>query len=191
MKIDKVLDLTTRGHSGQFRKDGKTPYILHPMKVCDFLYNFGFTRASLFEPLDNSDFNFYAVALMHDLLEDTNVTEQEILDVSNVYIGGCVKKLTFRKNDDNPFAKFNYLKEITESGDLVFIVKCLDRIANVYDFIKDGNMKYAKIYFHKADVLWNAVYQKRSVLFEKLWKVILDLDNEFKKDKQRIKYNHI
>lgn len=92
MKIDKVLDLTTRGHSGQFRKDGKTPYILHPMKVCDFLYNFGFTRASLFEPLDNSDFNYYAVVLMRDSLEDTDIKDQEILDVSNDYVYRCVDK---------------------------------------------------------------------------------------------------
>ena len=175
MNIAKIHELAEKYHNGQFRKDGKTPYIFHPLKVCDYLYSLGFTNKSLFEELDNHDFTYYAVALMHDLLEDTKVSEQEILDVSNIYVGGCVKKLTYSKNDDNPFSKFNYLKEITECGDLVFIVKCLDRIANVEDFIKEGNLKYAKIYFHKADILWNEVYQKRSVLYNKLWDKIINL----------------
>lgn len=175
MNIAKIHELAEKYHNGQFRKDGKTPYIFHPLKVCDYLYSLGFTSKSLFEELDNHDFTYYAVALMHDLLEDTKVSDQEILNISNITIYNYVNKLTYKKDEDNLFSKFAYLKEIVDSDDLVLIIKCIDRIANVEDFIKDGNLKYAKIYFHKADILWNEVYQKRSVLYNKLWDKIVNL----------------
>ena len=186
MKMKKVIELADYGYSGQFRRDEKTPYIHHVLQICDWLYEMGFTDKKYDEELDKIDFAFYAVALMHDLIGNEKVTEQEILEVSNDYVYHCVEKLTFRESK-NPFGRFEYLKEIADSdNEVVLVVKCLDVISNICDMIsgKITSLKdkfdQAGIYFHKADVLWNAVYQKRSVRFEKLWKEIETTNNYFK-----------
>lgn len=180
-KIRKVLELAKTGHRGQFRNDGKTPYINHPIEVCRKLYDFGFTAHKMEDDdVDFSEFNYYAVALMHDLLEDTNITKQQIIEVSSETIYDYIELLTFKKDENNPFAKTGYLVRIADSyDDLLIAIKCIDRICNVYDFIKDGNVKYAKKYFHKADCLWNAVYYRDFRKFEKLWKEILKLNSKF------------
>ena len=180
MRIDKVLALAERGHAGQFRKDGKTLYIQHPISICDWLYTLKYTSTPFAEELNKEDFNAYAIALMHDLLEDTSITDQEIFDVSNHYVSRCVNILTFKEDKNNPFCKMEYLKNIVNFGEIPLIIKCIDRICNTYDFYRDGNKVYAKNYFHKADILWNAIYQERSIFHNNLWNEIINLNNLFK-----------
>ncbi|MBR1608136.1 MAG: hypothetical protein IJ678_00800 [Kiritimatiellae bacterium] len=59
--------LAERGHAGQFRKDGKTPYVEHPRAVVSLLGKWGVTDGVIL-----------AVAWGHDLLEDTAIGEAEI-----------------------------------------------------------------------------------------------------------------
>lgn len=56
--VDNARQLATAEHAGQFRRDGVTPYIAHPAAVA----------ASLTEP------KAQAVAWLHDILEDCDVT---------------------------------------------------------------------------------------------------------------------
>lgn len=182
MNVLKIFELADKGHKGQFRKDNKTPYIKHPIAICEYLYRLGITSKPYTDnKLSNSDYVYYATALMHDLIEDTCITEQEIIDASNNKIYNLVDKLTFRNNNDNHFAKIEYLQNIVNSfidEDVVFVIKCIDRICNIYDFIKDGNDKYAKIYFHKADILWNELY-KRKNMYEQLWNEVIKINVKF------------
>ena len=56
--------IATQAHYGQFRRDGKTPYINHPQAVA--------------ARLKTSDEK--AVGYLHDVIEDTNLTAQDLLD---------------------------------------------------------------------------------------------------------------
>lgn len=53
-----ALAVARRMHEGQHRKDG-APYIMHPLKVCSTLYNYGI-----------KDDVVLASALLHDVIED-------------------------------------------------------------------------------------------------------------------------
>ena len=53
-----ALAVARRMHEGQHRKDG-TPYILHPLKVCSTLYNYGIKEDIIL-----------AASLLHDVIED-------------------------------------------------------------------------------------------------------------------------
>ena len=53
-----ALAVARHFHNGQYRKDGM-PYIVHPLKVCSTLINYGI-----------DDDTTLAAALLHDLLED-------------------------------------------------------------------------------------------------------------------------
>ncbi len=57
--LDKALLIATNAHHGQFDKGG-TPYILHPLKVMHYL--------------KSDDEELMAIALLHDTVEDTDVT---------------------------------------------------------------------------------------------------------------------
>ena len=70
--LTKALEIAIEAHDGQFRKDGKTPYIKHPMAV-----------AAAFEStkLSKQDLEIVqAIAVLHDVIEDSDFTSQDLLD---------------------------------------------------------------------------------------------------------------
>ena len=69
MDIEILKEYVKIKHEGQKRKQG-TPYYLHPFAVADILKEKGF----------NDDYQ--AAGLLHDTLEDTNATKEEILKLS-------------------------------------------------------------------------------------------------------------
>ena len=65
-----VCEYVKEKHKGQFRKQG-TPYYLHPFAVSKILKDKGF------------DTEYQIAGLFHDLLEDTDTSYEEIIDISN------------------------------------------------------------------------------------------------------------
>ena len=62
--VNRARAIATKAHEGQFRRDGKTPYIVHPEAV-----------AAMFP--DDCEF-MKAAALLHDVIEDSNVTAEDL-----------------------------------------------------------------------------------------------------------------
>ena len=62
-RVGLALETALRAHSGQFRKDGRTPYIVHPMGVVRHLVS----------DLGIRDPDLACVAALHDVLEDTSM----------------------------------------------------------------------------------------------------------------------
>lgn len=61
-----AIEFATRAHAGQYRKGTRIPYIAHPLAVAKLLIE------NNFEP------EVVIAGLLHDTIEDTNVTIQEI-----------------------------------------------------------------------------------------------------------------
>ena len=110
-----VLALATEAHSYQYRRDGVTPYINHPKAVADSLAG-------------ESD-QVIAAALLHDVLEDTKLTEQDLreLNIDDAVIE-AVKLLT--KGDDQPYEE--YLQTIL-TNEIALKVKLADIKNNLSD----------------------------------------------------------
>jgi (p)ppGpp synthase/HD superfamily hydrolase len=66
----KATNFAAIAHKNQMRKDGKTPYINHPIGVTHILTELG----NVF------DINVLAAALLHDTVEDTDTTIDDIKD---------------------------------------------------------------------------------------------------------------
>lgn len=64
---EKTIEFIRRAHSGQVDKGGQ-PYHLHPIAVAELL-------------TPESDEDEYLAALLHDVLEDTDVTESDLRDL--------------------------------------------------------------------------------------------------------------
>ena len=101
-------------HEGQTRIGGK-PYISHPVEVAKMLEEKGFTDAS-----------YIITALFHDLLEDTDATEQEIAYYGGANVLEAVKVLTKRKG----YNMETYIREI-KNNDIAKMVKLSDRLHNL------------------------------------------------------------
>lgn len=61
-----ALRFATKAHEGQTRKYSEDPYIVHPMEVAEIVRSVQHTQEMI------------AAALLHDTVEDTNVTLQDI-----------------------------------------------------------------------------------------------------------------
>lgn len=110
--LEDAVIFMIKKHSGQKRKDG-SPYFFHPMEVAIRILNKGY------------GLNYVLAALFHDLLEDTNATEDEILELSNNSVLEAVRLLT--KTADN---KKSYIEDIL-ANDIAKAVKREDRIHNL------------------------------------------------------------
>ena len=78
----KAKKIATKAHEGQYRWDKKTPYITHSQFVAN-----GFIWGS-FENI---------VAWLHDVVEDTDITLQDIYENFPSIIGHAINAITKRK----------------------------------------------------------------------------------------------
>ncbi len=67
-RVLRALQLAVEAHGQQLRKDGRTPYVVHP---------FGVMR-KLSTHLGVTDHELLEAALLHDVLEDTDVPSEKI-----------------------------------------------------------------------------------------------------------------
>lgn len=100
-------------HKGQFRIGGDE-YITHPMAVAEIVRQNGYGT------------DFQITALFHDLLEDTDAKESEILAFGNAEILKSVKLLTKQKGYDMA----EYVAGIRQNK-IAFAVKAADRLHNL------------------------------------------------------------
>ena len=82
-QIFKALDLARSAHEMQFRGDN-IPFIIHPMRV-----------ALMFVQFDrNITSGVFIAALLHDVLEDTNITKFAIEEQFGKYVARLVQSVT-------------------------------------------------------------------------------------------------
>lgn len=112
-KYENALKFATQKHEGQFRKGGEK-YIVHPIAVSEFVKQKGF------------GIDYQITALFHDLLEDTDATDEEILALSNEDVLTAVKLLTKQKGYDMA----EYISAIKQNP-IAFEVKAADRLHNL------------------------------------------------------------
>jgi (p)ppGpp synthase/HD superfamily hydrolase len=118
-----ALRFADEAHSGQFRKGSRVPYLIHPLSVARIL-------------LDHGCSDELAVAgLLHDTVEDTEVTVEEIRTV----FGPAVARLVeFATEPDHVWTwerRKEHTLEILSSGDpqglLLSIADKLDNIRSI------------------------------------------------------------
>ena len=112
-KVQLALEFATKKHKGQ-KRIGGDDYITHPVAVCELVNMQGLGE------------NYQIAALFHDLLEDTDATEEEILKYGNREILEAVKLLT----KEDGYVMENYIEAIKKNP-IAFAVKAADRLHNL------------------------------------------------------------
>lgn len=156
----KAYTFAERKHEGQKRKDGK-PYITHPENVALILLNeFGITDREIIE-----------AALLHDTIEDTDTTYDEIKNQFGEKVADYVLHLT---KPDNENQAIKYWESLKQAPDDVKKIKIADRIHNLRtsDFSKlfqDRYLEKTKKYiFPVANLLGGKFEQKLIQTVEKI-----------------------
>lgn len=112
-KYISALAFATAMHKGQTRKEG-VPYITHPIAVGEILKEKGY------------GIDYIVAGLFHDLLEDTEATEEEIADIGGEAVLTAVKLLTKQKG----YNMREYIEGIKRNP-IAFAVKGADRLHNL------------------------------------------------------------
>jgi GTP diphosphokinase / guanosine-3',5'-bis(diphosphate) 3'-diphosphatase len=120
----KALAFAAHKHRDQRRKDAEaSPYINHPIALADVLVNEGGV----------TDVETLCAALLHDTVEDTATTHQELVDAFGSRIARIVAEVT----DDKSLSKAERKRLQVEHAALLSpeakLVKLADKISNLRD----------------------------------------------------------
>jgi len=151
------------------------PYIVHPFHVYDIAlkYNYVFYLHNV----SSFDYGFQnnqitlQTALLHDTIEDTNITHNDLKKVFGEDVANNVYNLTNNKGRNrNERADDSYYNGIKTSDISVFVKLC-DRIANVSSNTSKNGMldKYKKEYKHFKEKLYT---EKFKDLFDEIERLI-------------------
>lgn len=123
-KINKAYHFAEQLHNGQFRQSGE-PYIVHPLSVA-------YTLAEM-----RADADTICAGLLHDVIEDSNITKEEIMEEFNETIASLVDgvtkldKINFSsKQAQNMANTRKIITGITEDVRII-IIKLADRLHNM------------------------------------------------------------
>tara|TARA_B110000503_G_C7107727_1_gene396672 strand:+ start:283 stop:798 length:516 start_codon:yes stop_codon:yes gene_type:complete len=141
----KSLSFAADKHKNQRRKDQEaSPYINHPISLANILINEG----------GIDDINVLVGAILHDTIEDTETTKEELQKEFGDKISSIVMEVT----DDKSLPKeVRKIKQIEHSAHISYeakLIKLADKISNLRDIIssppKDWSQERKKDYFEWA-----------------------------------------
>lgn len=126
-QVEQVIEaykVAHAAHEGQFRSSGE-PYVTHPVAVCQILADMRLDHETLM------------AALLHDVIEDTEVTQDELAAQFGVTVGELVEgvskldKLKFRDKKEAQAENFRKMMMAMVQDLRVILIKLADRTHNM------------------------------------------------------------
>jgi (p)ppGpp synthase/HD superfamily hydrolase len=159
-----VLLFATSAHKNQLRKYTNEPYIVHPIEVAEILlHNY---------PQANE--NMLSAALLHDTVEDTETTLEEIEYKFGIEVAELVKWLTdvSRPEDGNRATRKALDRDhITEAPFEAQMIKTADLISNTTSIL-EHDINFARVYVKEKRLLLECM--RETVKQTSLWKAGID-----------------
>jgi len=122
----KAIAFAAEKHRGQRRKDVEaSPYINHPIALANVLKNEG----GISDPV------VLCAALLHDTIEDTKTTYEELVEVFGPDIAAVVLEVTDDKNLEKADRKRAQVEHAHLKSPRAKLVKLADKICNLRDIV--------------------------------------------------------
>jgi (p)ppGpp synthase/HD superfamily hydrolase len=127
--IPQAIELAFAAHEGQVRDEG-TPYVEHPMRVWESFKHhrpLGDTPLRRYEELG-------CIAILHDVLEDCDVDDEQLAADFSPFVAEGVRLLTkppLRTDADKPARDAAYFAALRQGPVDVQLIKLLDRLDNL------------------------------------------------------------
>lgn len=162
-KLLSAISFAARAHEGQYRKDGQTPYIAHPLRVMTIAAQlFGVTDAEAL-----------MAAVLHDTIEDTCTDHDDLSQQFGTRVADYVAALSKDKRLPEDIREREYHDGLAAAPLAVQLCKLADVYDNLLDSIGMDKKQRAK----KIDKAREAV-DRFSPGFPDKWKHVLDLVND-------------
>jgi (p)ppGpp synthase/HD superfamily hydrolase len=119
-------------HNGQFRKQSRVPYIVHPARVASYF----------------NDDEMKTIAMLHDIIEDTDCSIQLLQQLFPLRITEVVDILSKREEETH----FEYIKRV-KKNEKATAIKIADIIDNLSDTITVCSESMCKRYDESLKIL--------------------------------------
>lgn len=154
-KLKEAYQVAKTAHSGQTRDGKDTPYIVHPLRMIILMH----------EKYGINDLDLLIATLLHDAIEDSDMTFEEVAEDFGDVVDDYVRQLTRPRvpdEDNRPNAKYEAKKAKFEKQmnavEPVRILKTVDLIDNMrsWIFIEDGTKLAQKFprWMHEANLFY-------------------------------------
>ena len=175
-KMNEAYIYAKQKHKGQVRKDG-SPYINHPVKVAEIVSEFFSVHPKINE--------YITASYLHDVVEDTDTTIDEIRDKFGDFVAYLVDGVTSDKTKKKIMGKTNYLcNKMLNMDEDVLNLKLCDRLANVLD-LENADSDFKEKYEIETTVILNYLLTNKKLtdIQMKLIKIINKQINDLRKRK--------
>lgn len=156
MSIESAKEFAAKAHGNQLY--GDKPYLYHLEKVASHLQGYG-EEAQI-------------IAYLHDVVEDTDVTVEQVKAKFGERVAACVSLLTDESGANRKERKaktYKKMKAVAASSieSLGLVVKVADRLANFEECVLTANEEMMTVYLQELPHFRDAVY--REGLCDDLW----------------------
>jgi guanosine-3',5'-bis(diphosphate) 3'-pyrophosphohydrolase len=134
--ILKGIQFGAECHQGQNRRDEAcTPYIIHPIRVANYLCSLG----------DVQDHEVIIAALLHDTIEDTDATFDEICGLFGQGVANYVKETTDDRTLSKQERKRLQIHNAPHKSIGAAQIKLADKLDNLYDCLYNPPVQTAEV----------------------------------------------
>lgn len=177
-KVTIAIDFAAKAHDGTERKKDKTPYILHPLEAAVIV-------GSMTEDKD-----IISAAVLHDVVEDTPITIEEIEENFGRRVRELVESETEDKRAELPPED---TWRIRKEESLVELENCSDRaVKMLWLGDKLSNMRsFYRIWKNEGDSMWQSFNQKDPALQKWYYSRIAELTSELSEYSAWLEYNEL
>lgn len=148
-----ALQFANEKHKGQTRRGG-ADYINHPIRVANHVI-----LAKQSHKFDD----IVIASYLHDTIEDTNTTYDEIKDLFGALVADLVLEVTSDKSEIKRLSKVEYLKnKMLKMSSWALVIKLADRLDNIADLIH-ADEKFRKKYIKETTEIISHIKVKREL----------------------------
>ncbi|EGD81675.1 HD domain-containing protein 3 [Salpingoeca rosetta] len=172
----RTASFAAHAHRKQRRKDPEgTPYINHPIGVADLIANVG----------GEDDIVVLQAALLHDTVEDTDVTLEQLKDEFGPEVAQVVAEVSDDKGLNKHERKLQQIEHAASASRRGKLVKLADKLYNLRDLKrqlpKHWSVKRAQAYFGWSREVINQVRGTNAALereLDKLFEGTMEVDGK-------------
>lgn len=164
--LDNAIKLATFGHRNQTRKYTGDPYIMHCIEVAGLLTSV------------NMGQEIVAAGMMHDLIEDTPLTYEDIRAATSGLVADIVAEVTDvskPKDGNRAIRKAKDRDHLAQASIFGKTVKLADMISNTRS-IMEHDLGFAKIYIPEKRAVMEVIVEGHPGLYQMANQLITDAE---------------